>query len=300
MASIDIFNPSTGFDETLGFNTNWNYGSPRKPGDNFASSRPQYGSWGERAVNDDGYSFELTFVDRPIEQVRYIKRFFRQFKRGFFTLIDHDNNGRQHVGRFTKYEDDTHTANLKYTVKVTFEEIPGCAMQSYPTDIFNESIIVPVINDLGEYEAYTSGGVWDCPQTPAAVAAGTSILDTSSRELRCLNAPAAAFAQTEYVGWGFFMELRLSADLGVCDLYVDGVLSLQGIDLSTGDVANYAGGLYPLSLFVSSGSSGPSSLTVISYWIPLGRHRLKLVAQGANGSSSTASTVIFPMVKVIQ
>lgn len=120
MAAIDVFNPNTGWNRNLGFNPNWNYQSPVQKGNNVLTARPRFGPWSSRSVGDAGYAWQLTFVDWPIEQVNYIRRFYEEFQSGFFTLIDYDNSSREHVGRFTAPPQVTPAGHLRYGISVVF------------------------------------------------------------------------------------------------------------------------------------------------------------------------------------
>lgn len=285
LANTDIFNPVTGFSEALGFNPNWNYGGPRKMGNVYQAARPQYGSWIERTVSDAGYSFDLVFVDRPIEQVRYIQQFYRQFKRGFFTLIDYDNESREHVGRFTAYQDDTHTANLKYTIRVTFEEIPGCPMRNYPADFGAWGCPMNVCDDWLRPNVSTSGAPWvmNNPTNPGAD-------DPPQIEMYAPGAANGNWAQIEYVGWGFTMSFRLSAALGIVNLLIDDNQVLNNLDLSNGTYALGGSGLG--SAITVTGTA----LTITQTQVQLGRHRLKVVATGTKNASATDTGAIFPQI----
>lgn len=299
MANTDIFNVNTGFDATLGFNSNWNYGSATSVGSNYQAQRPQYGSYIERAVSDAGYAFDMVFVDRPIEQVRYIERFFHQFKRGFFTVIDHDNAAREHVGRFTKFSAPRmQNANLKYTIRATFEEIPGCPMRNYPSDFSKWGHPLNVFDDNLVATAALSDAIWVGRQTAVAQAAGVSVNDLSSYELYHQTAGAGVFAQTEWIGWGFSCALSLAANLGICQLYLDGSLFIDGLDLSTGLFANsYAP--YGLQTNVSPAGTANPVLALNCPNLPLGRHRLKVLALGTKNASATDTGIVFPSLEVM-
>jgi hypothetical protein len=297
MANTDILNPNIGYSTVLGFNPNWNYGGPRKPGANYSTVRPRFGRWQTRSVGDSGYSFDMVFVDRPIQQVWYVKRFYEQFQNGFFTIIDYDNQSRQHVGRFTSYADDTHTANLKYTIRVTFEESPGAPMLEYPSNFANEGCMIYTVDDwistqgVPNMRVATSGATWVLQQTPAAVLTGALATDPSSYEVFEAVTNVNDLAQMEYQGWGFMMTLRLAPYLGLCNLYVDGVLMLGNIDLSTGAILAPEPGI--------NYSVDELGLQLTMAQLPLGRHRVMLVACGTQNANATGNGLIFPALQVM-
>jgi hypothetical protein len=296
LASKDVFNPYIGYQQVLGFNPNWNYQSPVTGGANDQIARPRFGAWSSREVGDAGYAFDLTFVDRPIEQVNYIRNWYSQFKRGFFTIIDWDNKKREHVGRFTAPPKVTPTANLRYNVTVTFEEIPACPMRNYPANWEEWSHWLQVADDWLNPEVNFSSSVanaWALQQSPLAIAEG--VPSSVPRGMELFNETPASddFAQMEYAGWGFRMNFRLGTALGQCALYIDGVAILT-IDLYNGDGGLFSGApLAPVWTFVNG------SLVVMETSMPLGRHRVKVVALGTKNASSTGTSVLFPAMQVI-
>ncbi|HEY4358279.1 MAG TPA: hypothetical protein VGN16_21210 [Acidobacteriaceae bacterium] len=302
MSKFDVFNPQRGHDAKLGFNANWNYGSPRKSPANYQTQRPRFGRWSTAAVGDAGYIFALTFTDRPIEFVRYAKRFYEQFQRGYFTLIDHDNGGREHVGRFTNYADDTQTANGKYTATATFEDIPGCSMRKYPNDWANSSHLIDVIDDDGNALVGTDGGAWVFQPNPLSTSGTISLSDTSAilatvtpvpsnHQLFLPSSDSDNFAQMEYIGWGFRMTLPVAPFLSFCNIVVDGVAVVSGLDLYAGTASATPGAK------VSGGAGLP--VTILKEDLPLGRHRVKVQGTGEINSSATGSGLVFPAIRVM-
>ncbi len=307
MAEFVIFNPNTGYNAALGFNPNWNYGGPRKPGSNYTTVRPRFGRWQTRSVGDAGYRFDMVFVDRPIQQVWYIKRFYEQFQTGFFTVVDYDNEGRQHVGRFTAYADDTHTANLKFTIRVTFEEIPGCPMQNYPSNWFHEShMIYPVdgwITTQGTPNLLvaTSGAGWTARQAPVVEYPGAlptpvpPVNDPSTYQAYAPATNAGDFAQMEYTGWGWRMLWTGSGPgSALFNIFFDGVEVVSGV-LASGTTQTQI--LDPR--FVES--AAPVTFGV--FWtmqdVPLGRHRVKFVSTGTQSIYQSGTAMFFPALQVM-
>ncbi len=149
MAETDILNPSRGFDETLGFNANWSYGTPRQTAANTVFAKARLGSPFARDVANQGYAFELYFIDKPYAAVQRLVQFYQQFKNGYFTLIDWDGGGRHHVGRFTTAPNPQQTQNGKYTVqRLIFEEVPTARMVQYPNDWDASSHFIYVVDDF--------------------------------------------------------------------------------------------------------------------------------------------------------
>lgn len=291
LASIDVFNPKIGYDKGMGFNPNWNYQSPVAAGANYQTARPRFGAWSGREVGDAGYSFALNFVDRPIAQVNYIRTWYAQFQRGFFTLVDYDNFKREHVGRFTAPPKVTPAANMRYNISVPFEEIPGCPMRNYPANWQEWSHELAVADDWLNPIVNTSSiyaGAWVLQQTPQAIAQGESTSKPISYELFNVTPSLGDFAQMEYSGWGFRMTLRLSSGgLGNCEMYLDGVPLLASINLVNGATTAGSSTIVPFCT-----TDGVSELTVQVNNLPLGRHRVKIQSLGVG-------SLLFPSMQVI-
>lgn len=282
----------------MGFNPNWNYQSPVTGGANYQTARPRFGPWSTRSTGDAGYSFNLTFTDRPIEQVNYIRSWYEKFQRGFFTMIDWDNKKREHVGRFTAPPKVTPTANLRYNIAVTFEEIPGCPMRNYPSNWQEWSHELQVADDWLNPTVNTSStvaGAWALQQSPQAAQEGLSTSIPRGYELLNATPTNGDFAQMEYGGWGFRMTFHYATTLGGCEVYLDG-LQIAYIDLSgQGGTANGSGPIVP----VINLESGQLVLTATN--VPLGRHRVKVLALAQPGtySANGATGVIFPAIEVM-
>lgn len=289
MAETDILNPVTGWWDVLGDNPNWSYGWTRKTSQNKRIMRPRLGRRYSREVLNAGYTMSLNWVDRPWVTMERIKTFYEAFQGGYFTLIDRDGGNRHHVGQFTTEPNPIETANGKYTIQgLIFEEVPQARMLEYPTDWDNSSHFINAVDDYLNPLVATSGA-WLRQLSPSM--AGTSLTVPSSYEW--INAAPAAgdFAQVEYVGWGFQMPLRAAPALGLCDIYVDGVLFVQGMDLSNGTAPQT----------VVNGVITPpiAGGLVQGIAMPLDKHRVKIVARAAKGAASTGTGVIYPQIQVM-
>jgi hypothetical protein len=302
LANTDVLNPNTGWSDGLGFNPNWSYGSPSAPGNNYTTVKPRFGAWNTRTTGDAGYTYKLTFVG-PIELMRYLQTFYRQFSRGFFTLIDYDDDSREHVGRFTSYSDNTQNRNSVYTANVVFEDIPGCPMRNYPADFTKWGYPIYVVDDWINTLVGTQGAAWVAQQTPVAVTAAISTSDPSSYEMYDPGAVAGDFACIEYVGWGFSIPFRSGTNLGLCNLFVDGVEVATGIDLYAMAVGSTFGtvtvSLPGTPITVGGHTFTHTSLILQIAQMSLGTHRVKIVATGTANAGSSSTGIIFPPIQVI-
>ncbi len=296
MAETDILNPVQGYWPVLGDNPNWSYGWTRRSSQNGVLARTRLGAWYSRETLNAGYVFDLNWINRPWATVMRLKQFQEAFQNGYFTLIDYDGGGRHHVGRFTSPANGVETANGKYTVQgLVFEEIPRCRMLQYPSDFVSSSHTIYAIDDFLFPRVATSGAGWLAAPVPLMAGAVTT---PSGFEWLDATPVAGDFAQVEYVGWGFQMKFRTSPLLGLCDVYVDGVLWLQALDLSSGTAAeiNTSTNGVTGAVFAPSPFAGG---VVSKIDLPLDKHRVKVVARNLPGATSTANGVIFPAIQVM-
>lgn len=290
MAETDILNPVRRFWDELNDNPNWSYGWIRKTASNKSLARPRLGRRYSRETMNGGYSANLNWIDRPYSTVLYLKKFYEQFQGGYFTLIDYDGFGRHHVGNFTTEPQGIETANGKYTIQgLTFEEAPQARMLEYPSMFGKSSHPIFAVDDYLNPQVATSGN-WIV----------NSLVDHSVAPGDCemLNrAPIAGdFAQVEYVGWGFQMAFRTAPQLGLIDIYVDGVKVVPGFDLSA--AIDYSAQPW----WVAAGDGQPARVRVVN--MPLDKHRVKVVALDLPGSASAGiggppNGAIFPAIEVM-
>jgi hypothetical protein len=298
VAESDVLNQDRAFSPTLGDNPNWNYGYTRKVASNKKRARPGLGRRYSRDTGNAGYSVSLNWNNRPFVQVQRLKQFYEQFANGYFTIIDWDGGGRHHVGNFVTEPDGVELANGLWTVQgLVFEEAAQARMLEYPADWTNSSHSIYAVDDYLQPLVATSSslaGAWVAGLNPAIGGAAVNLPAT----YETLNATPVNgdFAQVEYVGWGFQMQFRTGAGMGVCDVYLDGAFVIK-IDLSTGTGYTYLGG----SALLVGGSTLASGLLTVPN-VPLDKHRVKVVTPsvGAGGSyMSLLLPVAFPPVQVI-
>lgn len=154
------------------------------------------------------------------------------------------------------------------------------------------SVVDDWMNPLAANVAANPAGPWLVHESPVAVALGVPASSPRGQEMY-LGAPTYGdFAQTEYTGWGFRMTLRLANTLGLCQLFLDGVSLLNSIDLSTGATTAGVDSIVPLTKIANN------ALVIQVPSVPLGRHRVKLMAlnQPGAGSSTTTGPVLGQLV----
>lgn len=150
MPASDILNPSP--TDPL----NPDYGWQKKRPTTQAVLKASAGAAYFREITDIGHQFALnwgTTVDsqKAWTDIARLKRYFEQYRDGYFTLIDWEGNQRQYVGRFTTPVEPIPVGHNRWAAQnVIFEEVPGAEMLVYPSDWANESIWRHTENDFGD------------------------------------------------------------------------------------------------------------------------------------------------------
>ena len=301
MAETDIINPTTEFWRSLRDSPNPSYGFERRSANNSTLSRVRLGAPYSRETMNEGFSFVLTYLNRPWSTILRLKYFYEAFKSGYFTYIDYDGGGRHHVGRFITPIYEKEISNNSYSVQsVIFQERPTARMLVYPADFANWSRPVNVIDDdlnLAVATYSINAGAWALQLNPALAA--PSATDPTAYELynsaptigTILNGWAGDFAQIQYVGWGFRMPFRIAPNLGKISVLVDGAV-LCNIDCSTGAAVPLLGQsavVLPAGVTVANG-------VLTSTNMPLDMHRIKVQFYLP---SATGVGIIYPAIQVI-
>lgn len=326
MAETDILNPQKGYSSAINDNPNPSYGFTRKTNANSVLSRARLGGWNQRDTANSGYAFALGYIDRPWSTMLWLKRFYEIGKGGYFTYIDYDGGGRHHVGRFTSEPNPVQNSNGKYTCQeLVFEEIPQCRMLTYPSDFADWSRTINVIDDNLRANVGFQGA-WSLQQDPYRFGADSTSAPVSY-QLANLSPAASDFAQMQYTGWGWQMNFlgtplaslgvsTTPAAQGVCDIYVDGALKVQGLDLYAGTATALYGYLpvggitalapptlaaTPSGRAVASGGSTVSipQITISMPQMPLDAHRVKIVARASKSSGASNTGVYYPQLQVM-
>jgi hypothetical protein len=207
-----------------------------------------------------------------MECVRRLQRYYRQYKRGYFTFIHYDRGGRHYVGRFTTPIKEQATSNGKWDVQgVTFEEMPGVPMLQYPEDWEQDGIWLHAFDDGGDQQLAVQGA-WAATQRV--------IGDDTIQTMDNPGATAGDWATYEYVGYGFQLQMLTGPEYGQVTVYLDDV-QLQVIDL-------YA-----------AQEMGPQ-MVLEQVNVSLDFHRVKVVVNAAKNASSIANAVSWCALRIMQ
>jgi hypothetical protein len=215
-----------------------------------------------REASNDGHTFKLGWLNRPPAVVQRLKWYFEQYEHGFFTIIDHDGDGRQYVGHFTGEWPRIPNGFLRADVQLTFEEAPGAPMLQYPDKWERDAIDLFVNSDWNEQIVSTSG-TWVTTVHQA---------DQPYKTLDNDGARAGEWAQIEYRGYGFQVRAARAPGMGIWQVWLDGVQVGQ-FDANSAE------------------DDGPA---VLFSWgaVPLDIHRIKLVATATTSGTGKALNLL--------
>lgn len=272
MAASDILNPTA--TDVL----NPDFGMQQKMPITHVAIKASDGPGYSREVSDLLYQYSLSWGStrncaKSREDMQRLKRFYQQFRKGFFTIIDYEDGGRHHVGHFVTPVEPVRVGNLYWSAQnVLWEEVPGVPMASYPSDWDGDSIWEYTLTDHGEIQpAPDDYANWTL--TDDAHSASPAAKDFQS-------AVADAFVQLEYVGWGFQLWAPKGPALGIAEIFLDGV--------SQGTV----------DLYAAAAADSASLLEVQD--VPLAKHLVKMVCTHAKNGSSSDYTVVWDALKVMR
>jgi hypothetical protein len=268
MPETDILNPVPGFDPTIGDTMSPNFGFTRKrPLTRLNKKAPGGGPY-TRETSNGGHQHILSWIGRTWRCAQILKWYYEQYEDGYFTIVDWDNGGRHYVGRFETEVAPVETANGKWDVQnVTFTEIPLVPMVQYPNDWEHDAVDRLVTNDFGDQKLCTQG-TW-----ALATHMALTTMDNPGN--------LSEWAQMEYKGYGFRLWLLKGPEYGQVTVYLDGVQQGATIDL-------YA-----------AQDQGPQAVATVEA-VPLGIHRVMVIASGNKNVAATAAGVSWYKLEVMR
>ena len=270
MAETDVLNQIQGYDPALGFSPNCDIGYERITPKSIFSKKASGGRPYDLEGINDGYSFQMSFTGRPWTCIQRVRRFYEEFKHGYFTFIDWEGGGREYVGRITTMPSETRTRNGVFSLAgVVFTEIPNCPMRAYPTDWEGDGVWLSPIDGWGKLQVAVDGA-WTKVQRQFG---DTSVTTVDSAGV------AADAAQYEYLGYGFQLWMMNGPGFGIIDIYLDGT-KLETLDL-------YAAN---------------NSLALVHEEKKVSRdfHRVKVVISGNKNAAATAAAASWHRLRVIR
>ena len=265
MPQTDILNP------TPKHPLNWDYGFQRKRPVTHLNLKANRGVPFFRDITDVGHQFLLNWSDRPAHVAEELKRYYEQYRDGFFTIVDHESYGRHYVGRFSTPIEPVPTSHNHWAMQqILFDEIPGVPMVTYPNRWDWDAVWQLLISDFNDVMAAASGS-WTLTANAAA---------KSDYEYVGANTVTTDWAAYQYYGYGFQFWARTGSALGIGQLVLDGTV-LGNVD------------------FYSAAAAAPSAL-VTQLNVPLGIHLVQLNATNTKNSASSAKTILWDALRVMR
>ena len=270
---------------------NPDYGWQRKRPVTHLVAKANVGPSYTREITDVGHQFALnwgTTIDcqKSYADIQRLKRYYEQYRDGFFTIVDLEGTGRHYVGRFVTPVEPIPVGHNRWAAQnVLFEEVPDAPMVNYPSEWGAEldmtgadAIWRFTLNDFGELQpALDLAANWTLLQTDEALASNGTY-DGTGWELE--TDETNAFLQYTYVGWGCELWAPLGPDRGIAEVYLDGVD--QG----------------PMDQYAAIVLRSAPLMRIQS--VPLGMHTLKLVCTGTKSVDSSDYWIKFNALKVMR
>lgn len=271
MPQTDILNP------TPTHPLNPDYGFQKKRPVTHLVAKANQGVPYYRELTDTGHQFVFNWADKPRTAIDRLKWYYEQYRDGFFTYIDHEDGGRQYVGRFSAAVEPVPTAHGRWTVQgVTFDEIATAPMLKYPNRWDTDSVWRFAVNDFSQRMVAAQSGSWTLAANSQA---------KSGYEFVNANTNTTDTAAYQYVGYGFQFWARTGPNMGQANLILDGT-SLGTLDFYS-------------AAAISPNTQGSSPL-LAQLNVPLGVHLVQLVALNTKNSASSGSTIVWDALRVMR
>jgi hypothetical protein len=232
MPETDIINPWPPSNQM-----NPNYGYARKRPITHLATKARSGAPYYRELTDVGHSFSLTWQDRPFAVAQALKRYYEQYRDGFFSYVDWEDimpgaapmaygagapNARAYTGRFTSPVEPVPTQFGHWNVTgVEFDEIPNVPMINYPCDWEYDAVWRFITDDFGSV-IWATDGTWNFGGTYAGLTGTLPPVTTFPHYLYSTNLNATDWASIEYVGYGFELAGVTNNASGIASISVDG------------------------------------------------------------------------------
>jgi hypothetical protein len=260
MSEQNILNPTVGSD----FNPDYSYteGLPQM----MSQFQAKSGKAIARQLLARGRVYDLQWQSRPKSTADVLRQWEAQYRNDFFSYQDIER-GRYFSGRFVAPPQISPAGFNKWNIQAQFVEIPGLPMFAFPGGTLwgQDSIAIYVRDGFGSNLVKLTGAGWSGFRTDLAaqISPGAPGTFTSNNN--------GEYAEYVYYGYGFRVWGPKSSDRCKADVYLDGVFAAT-IDY------------YSASLVTSS-----VLLTVLT---TVGLHRVKLIINGKNVSSSAQNLVL--------
>jgi hypothetical protein len=262
---------------------NPDYGYQRKRPVTHQVVKPKSGPPSLRDISDVGHSFMLTWQNRPLETIRTLKRYYEQYRGGFFTYIDWEGGGRHYVGHFSAPIEPIPAAHGRWSCQAQFDEVPLAPMLKYPSDWAHDAIWIYALDDWG-YQRPDTSGTWTIDSSGNKLLAGMQRLngvDVPGQAIMCDAHDGVSWAQIGYFGYGFQLVGHRAPNLGMVDVWLDGALLQAALDLYT-----------------AAPIAARPLLTQTN--VPLGLHRVKLVCNAGHNVASSDYVIYFEALQVMR
>jgi hypothetical protein len=230
-----------------------------------------------RDIMDVTHQFVLnwgTTIDsqKSFSDIQRLKRYYEQYRDGFFTIQDLEGSGRHYVGRFTSPVEPIPVGHNRWAAQnVLFEEVPGVPMLSYPSDWTNDAIWRYTLTDFGELQP--------APDVPSNWTVQTCTGPGGGYEI--VSNVATSYVQLAYVGYGFQVWSARDRNRGIAQVLLDGNI--------VGNVDQYS----------AAGNVG-AELLLTEQNVSLGFHVVRIMVTGTKNVASAGTLCSFNALKVMR
>lgn len=234
-----------------------------------ATFMPANGIPSTRLLGARGRAIEMAWTNRSQAEIDQLRQWEAQYRNGFFTFYEIER-ARYYSGRFAAPLEVSPAGYNIWNAKATFIELPGCAMNAYPSNWDRDAIFIEDRDDFANLQLKFTPVIWTFLAS-ASAHGGTSYYYSGTN----------GTAEWVYFGYGFRFWSMREPNLGIVEISLDGTV-LTTVDL-------YAAAVTPAAPLFAAASN-----------VKLGLHRVKLRVTGTKNAAATDFNVHADAIEVMQ
>jgi len=222
-----------------------------------------------------GRVLDVTWGGRDKATMHTLRQWELQYRSDFFTLVDWERT-RYYSGRFEGPLEFSPAGNEKWNIQGRFVELPGLALNTYPSNWSRDAIFLEERNGFGE-DLVKLVGSWTFFST-VNEHGGSGYVSTATNDT----------TEWLYFGYGFRFWSRKESNGGIGEVTVTRVRD------------NTAVGGTPTNVDIYAAATQASAALLAVQNLPLDLYRVKLRNTGTKNASSTGFETIADAIEVMQ
>lgn len=222
-----------------------------------------------------GIAYQLEW-ELPLAEAQQLIQWGEQYENDFFTLADYERT-RYHSGRFVEQPEVVLQGNEKWALRAVFEELPGLALNTFPSNWSRDAIFLEERNGFAE-DLVKLAGTWVF-NSHANHHGGAAYQNP--------NTITTDTCEWQYFGYGFRLYGRKNSNLGIAELSVTRVRDLAVMLAATN-----------IDFYAAADTASAVVNTQTNFALDL--YRVKLKATNTKNASSTGKDFFADAIEVMR